>query len=140
MEFKDMIRMYSGKDIKEVSKKELEQIEAKLKKTSHCKKCGFQYQYNDDISHLKDLPPLNEFNTVFIEVFCEDHYAITDKGFKCDFETRTNSMFDLKKCPKCDGGLIFTALALKVDASGLVESFCPKCKGMISSGRPFERV
>jgi predicted Zn-ribbon and HTH transcriptional regulator len=140
MEFKDIIRMYTGKDADEVSKKELKEIETKLKKEVKCKKCGFQYQYNDDISQLKELPSLIEFSTVFIEVFCEDKYTITDKGFKCGFETRTDTTFNLRKCPECSGKLVFTALALKVDATGLVESFCPKCKGMISSGRPFERV
>ena len=140
MDFNDIIRMYVGKNPKEVSKSEFKKVEAKLKKKAKCKKCGFQYQYNDDISQLKDLPSLTEFNTVFIEVFCEDKYTITGKSFKCGFEQRTDQSFDLKKCPECGGKLIFTALALKVDATGLVESFCPKCKGVISSSRPFERL
>ncbi len=140
MEFADLVRIYTGKEIGEISDKELKAVEKKLKTTSSCKSCGFCYQYNGDVSQLKDLSSLSEFNTVFIEVFCEDRYTVTDKGFKCDFEQRADTSFDLKKCPKCDGKLIFTAIAMKVSVSGLVESFCPKCGKLISSGRPFVKM
>ncbi|MCK4714761.1 MAG: hypothetical protein KAT35_04245, partial [Candidatus Aenigmarchaeota archaeon] len=136
----DLVRLYTGKEIGEISDKELKTVEKKLKTTSSCRSCGFCYQYNRDVSLLKSLDNLDNYNTYFVEVFCEDRYTLSRDGFKCDFEQRADTSFDLKKCPKCDGKLIFTAIAMKVSVSGLVESFCPKCGKLISSGRPFVKM
>lgn len=142
MEFADLVRLYTGKEIGEISDEELKAVEKKLKTISSCGSCGFCYQYNGDVSLLKSLDNLDNYNTYFVEVFCKDRYTINRDGFKCDFEQRVSNIksFGLEKCPDCGGNLMFTAIAMKVSVSGLVESFCPKCGKIISSGRPFVKM
>jgi hypothetical protein len=119
---------------------------SKTKKS--CPACGIVYQSAEDVRSLLDAAKDTDkslYNMLFIQVFCENRYKPKEDGFACSYENNLNWFnfrdFELpNKCPECEGKLLGTALLMRVNVGGIVESFCIKCKHKFSQSQPFKRI